>query len=105
VQLKLVLVRADDPVLLQQARDSWRSLTSRSSETVAASLPADGAEADAGAGGDSSAAEMNAGGGLTPAELDAVLTRTWLRIPTDPVPILGKVRLFFCCGLSVFLHS
>lgn len=103
MQLKLVLVRADDPVLLQQARDSWRSLTSRSSDTVAASLPADGADADT--GGDSSAAEGNAGGGMTPAELDTVLTRTWLRIPTDPVPILGKVRLFSCLGLLVCLHS
>jgi hypothetical protein len=85
-----VLVRSDDPVLLQQARDSWRSLTStsRSAEKVSASL---GAEDDA----DSpsiSTAEVHAQQGLTAAELEAVLTRTWLRIPTEPVPILSKVR-------------
>jgi hypothetical protein len=86
-----VLVRSDNAVLLQQTRDTWRSLTSKSAERVAASLG--GVEGVEGSDGDGSAvAEVQAGRGLAPAELDAVLTRAWLRIPVEPVPILGKVR-------------
>lgn len=61
VRVKVVLVRTDNPVLLQQARDAWRDIHKARPAIVKAG------------------------------DLGGLLERTWSGIPSDPVPLLSKV--------------
>lgn len=66
--MKVVLVRTEDPVLLQQARDTWNEISKA----------------------------RPAAEGIKAGDLGSLLERTWSGIPSDPVPLLSKVCIVVC---------
>jgi hypothetical protein len=91
--VKVVLVRTDDPVLLEQARHTWRELQ-QARRAHLQQLRQD-SEFKMEATADSVTR------GVTAKELVALLEESWTKLPTEPVPVLSKVCeyvLYVCVG-------
>jgi hypothetical protein len=93
VVVKVVLVRTDDPVLLEQARHTWRELQQARRAHLQQSRqdPESNMEATA----------EPSTRGVTAKELVALLEKSWTKLPAEPVPVLSKVYeyvLYMCIG-------
>jgi hypothetical protein len=95
VVVKVVLVRTDDPVLLEQARHTWRELQQarRAHPQQSRQDPESNMEATA---------VEPVTRGVTAKELVALLEQSWAKLPAEPVPVLSKVceyvLLYMCIG-------
>jgi hypothetical protein len=83
VVVKVVLVRTDDPVLLEQARQTWREL--QQARRAHPQQPRQDPESKM----DASADPVTRG--VTAKELITLLEQSWAKLPTEPVPVLSKV--------------
>jgi hypothetical protein len=94
VVVKVVLVRTDDPVILEQARHTWREL--QQARRAHQPQPRQDSESNTEA-----AAEGPSTRGVTTKELVALLEQSWAKLPAEPVPVLSKVCeyvMYMCIG-------
>jgi hypothetical protein len=83
VVVKVVLVRTDDPVLLEQARHTWREL--QQARRAHLQQPRQDPESK------TEVTAEPATRGVTAKELVGLLEQSWAKLPTEPVPVLSKV--------------
>lgn len=114
LQLRVVLVRTEDPVLLQQARDQWGSIRQARRERdalrrrqLASETDSEAATEGSSEGGTGTGAQPPAAGRVTAGDLGTLLEQTWARIPVEPVPVLSPVSYapvhFHVCLISFVL--
>lgn len=87
LQVKVVLVRPDNPVLLQQAKNTWDAIQKAREERLRAIMRP---RTDAATGAEDVARGPD-GNGVTVGELGPLMENLWSKIPTEPAPVLSKV--------------